>query len=95
MVVVVSSIYPSVVNSLYHATKRLQDELLNILRCSLNERKIGLSIIKVGWVNTNMYRNYVRVTGNCSKEVVEPEIVAKCCTEEFSHSKPFNLRDVK
>ncbi|XOA43108.1 MAG: SDR family NAD(P)-dependent oxidoreductase [Candidatus Nealsonbacteria bacterium] len=94
-VVVVSAMYPLVINSLYHTVKRLQDEFLEILKPTLNDKQIGLSIIKVGWVNTNMYKEYMRITGKTVKKVIEPDIVAKCCLEEFEQNQRFNVREVK
>lgn len=94
-IVVVSSIYPPNIKSLYHATKRLQDEMLKIVLPSLIDKKISLSIIKASWIKTNMYKEYINSKGNPPQSILGPETVAKYCLEEFSHNKAFNLREVK
>lgn len=94
-VVVISSIYPSNINSLYHTVKRLQEELLNIVRHFLNSREIGLSIIKTSWVDTNMFKEYVQRTGNVFKKAISPEVVVKYCIREFENDQLFNLKILK
>ncbi len=89
-VVVISSICPEVIDSLYHIVKQMQSEFLRVLRQVLNNRNIGLSIIKAGWVKTKMFDEYIRITGKKPRSAIEPIIIAKHCIEEFEREGLFN-----
>ncbi len=93
--VIVSSIYPPEINSLYHTVKRLQDEFLEILKPILNSKQIGLSIVKVKWVETDMYKKYMEATGKTAQKVIKPYVVAKCCLKEFEDNRMFNLKVIE
>jgi len=90
-VVLVLSELPNEIRSIYHLTKILQEQTLEILCSELNNRNISISAVKVGWVNTKMYNQYKELSGIANGKVVSPDLVAAICKEEFENSFPLNL----
>ncbi|UCE06448.1 MAG: SDR family oxidoreductase [bacterium] len=93
-IVVVTSVIPERIKSIYHICKSLQCCLLHCLTTNLREKGIGISIIKAGWVDTNMYREYLTYGGKESKNVLEAEVVGRACIEELTREDVFSLRKV-
>jgi short-subunit dehydrogenase len=91
--VIVSSFYPDKIDSLYHTGKSLQDKLLDILRYALADREIGLSIIKTGWVDTNMYKEYKEKTGKTVNRIIPPDAIADMCVKEFGEDKLYSINE--
>lgn len=91
--VIVSSFYPYKIDSLYHTGKSLQDRLMDILKDPLADREIGLSIIKTGWVNTSMYKEYREKTGKTVNRIVSPDVIADICVKEFEEVKLYSIKE--
>ena len=93
-VVVIASLCPKRIDSLYHLVKHLQIEYLRKIKPTLNEMGIGLSVINTGWVNTNMYKQYINATGTHIDNILSPIDVAKCCFREFKKNQLYSLVDM-
>lgn len=91
--VIVSSFYPNKIDSLYHTVKSLQDKLLDILKDPLVDKQIGLSIIKTGWVDTNMYKEYKDKTGKTVNRIISPNAIADMCIKEFEEPKLYSKKE--
>ncbi len=90
--VIVSSFYPYKIDSLYHTGKSLQDRLMDILKDHLADKGIGLSIIKTGWVDTSMYKEYQEKTGKTVNRIVSPDVIADICVKEFEELKLYSIK---
>ena len=91
--VIVSSFHPDKIDSLYHTIKSLQDRLMEILKDQLTEKGIGLSIIKTGWVDTGMYKEYQEQTEKTVNKIVSPDVIADICVKEFEETKLYSIKE--
>jgi short-subunit dehydrogenase len=89
-IVIVTSKIPQN-KSIYHLSKHLQEVLLNFISDELDHRKISVSIIRTGWVNTNMLTQYIKETNDTPSNYYSTSFIAKKCYNEFLHNKPLKI----
>lgn len=90
-VVIVISESPRELKSIYHLTKSIQEHALTLLKKEFVYRRVSMSAIKVGWVDTRMYKRFVSVTGESKTKVLSPNFIASLCINEFSDLTPFRI----
>ena len=84
-IIIVTSVIPKEINNIYHLFKKFQIILGETLCHYLNSKNIGFCMIESSWVDTKMFKKYLKNNNRKKINALNPKEIAQTCFDEFQN----------